>query len=87
MKDYKTEATQAAYPIIHKTIHSEDLTETEVEQWEQGLTKREYFAAMAMQGILAAGVSIDIEKEYPFQIRAQTCIVIADALIAELNKT
>ena len=50
-----------------------------------GLTKREYFAAMAMQGLIASGATIDIDKEYPFQARAYTCIVMADALIKALN--
>jgi len=51
-----------------------------------GLTKREYFAAMALQGILADGCSIDIDKEYPFETRAKTCILISDALIKALNE-
>ena len=52
----------------------------------QGLTKREYFAAMAMQGMVANGSSIDIDKDYPYQTRAKTCILIADALIKALNE-
>ena len=51
-----------------------------------GLTKREYFAAMAMQGMVANGSSIDIDKDYPYQTRAKTCILIADALIKALNE-
>ena len=51
-----------------------------------GLTKREYFAAMAMQGLVANGCSIDIDKDYPFETRAKTCILIADALIKALNE-
>ena len=52
----------------------------------KGLTKREYFAAMAMQGMVANGCSIDIDKDYPFETRAKTCILIADALIKALNE-
>lgn len=47
-----------------------------------GLTKREYFAAMAMQGLLS-------EQEYHKWIRteyATEAVACADALIAELNK-
>ena len=46
---------------------------------ELGLTKREYFAAMAVQGLLAHGVKhINI---------AQMAVSEADNLINELNKT
>jgi predicted transcriptional regulator len=48
-----------------------------------GLTKREYFAAMAMQGFVAATrYDSDSDIEYFAQIAVQA----ADALIAELNK-
>lgn len=44
-----------------------------------GLTKREYFAALAMQGMYAHGNWIK-EEIPPYAVRA------ADALIAELSK-
>lgn len=44
-----------------------------------GLTKREYFAAIAMQGMLAHGRTQDGIPEKSVQI--------ADALLAELDKT
>lgn len=48
-----------------------------------GLTKREMFAAMAMQGLVSncyygTGISIDLH--------AQEAVNLADALIEELNK-
>jgi hypothetical protein len=43
-----------------------------------GLTKREYFAAMAMQGYIACSSSSWSLAE---------CVEAADGLIAELNKT
>lgn len=50
-----------------------------------GLTKREYFAAMAMQGLLAHNCDhfkdSDLEKEGV----ANRSVQMADALIAELN--
>ena len=46
-----------------------------------GLTKREYFAAMAMQGLLAK-----FGSDYQVQI-TKDAIYWADALIEELNKT
>lgn len=44
---------------------------------DKALTKREYFAAMAMQGLIASG-QIDCISE--------DAIIIADSLIEQLNK-
>jgi len=59
---------------------------------EPGLTKREYFAAMAMQGMLsnkdttrAANNSSNSREEY-LHIISLSAIHQADALIKELNK-
>ena len=55
---------------------------------QNGLTKRELFAAMAMQGLLS-------DNDYsPYTLRngdyintlGEQCVKYADALIAELNK-
>jgi hypothetical protein len=46
---------------------------------EEGLTKREYFAIMALQGILAAN-----EGTY-YDSTIKECIKYADALIEALN--
>ena len=48
-----------------------------------GLTKREYFSAMAMQGIIANKDGLDIKIERIVESAVDT----ADALIDELNKT
>lgn len=52
-----------------------------------GLTKREWFAGMAMQGGLKW---LNVEKGethyYGWEGFAQRCLLIADALISELNK-
>ena len=56
---------------------------------QEGLTKREYFAAAAMQGLLAHGM-----KNLRANSRSETCgtaiarnsALFADELIAELNK-
>lgn len=50
-----------------------------------GLTKREYFASKAMQGILAGEPGGDVEMLSTVSI-AGWSIRLADALIAELNK-
>jgi len=47
---------------------------------EFGLTKREYFAAIAMQGLLP---SDNVSLEFA----ANAAVKCADLLIAELNKT
>ena len=48
---------------------------------EYGLTKREYFAALALQGLLSQSqFLINSEKFAKFAVEA------ADALMAELNK-
>lgn len=46
--------------------------------WTTGLTKRELFAAMAMQGL-------DIASLAPQKV-AEWCVEYADALLAELEK-
>jgi|LakMenEpi03Aug12_release.lakeMendotaPanAssembly.Ray.scaffolds.fasta_scaffold3678617_1 hypothetical protein len=45
------------------------------------LTKREYFAAMALQGILSGTQYLD-----NYELFAKHAVAAADALIAELNK-
>jgi hypothetical protein len=47
-----------------------------------GLTKREYFAAMAMKGIITNKDGLDIKIERI----AESAVDMADALIEELNK-
>lgn len=59
-----------------------------------GLTKREYFAALAMQGIIAGPFSIKSLQEwcgisrYQSDLETQTIAAVkfADALIAQLNE-
>ena len=46
-----------------------------------GLSKREYFAAMAMQGLLTESQVLDNHDKF-----AKFAVQAADALIAELNK-
>ncbi|MFM2014223.1 MAG: hypothetical protein RLZZ396_3007 [Planctomycetota bacterium] len=48
---------------------------------EFGLTKRELFAAMALQGLLA-----DPYSTQEFTIMASMSVQVADALITELSK-
>lgn len=48
-----------------------------------GLTKREYFAAMAMQGLVA---NLTIGRNEYVELIAGTSVKYADALLAELSK-
>jgi hypothetical protein len=51
-------------------------------QAANGLTKREFFAALAMQGMIAGSQGLRITvSEF-----AKQSVLLADALIAELNK-
>lgn len=52
-------------------------------QWKWGLTKREFFAAMAMQGFAQFGWTDDIERPGKIAIHS---IALADAIIYQLNK-
>jgi hypothetical protein len=47
-----------------------------------GVTKREYFAAMAMQGLLANPAYAD----YSTESKASSAVACADALLKELEK-
>jgi hypothetical protein len=49
---------------------------------QEGLSKREYFAAMAMQGYIASGLMNRCVEN----TLAMYSVKVADALIAELNK-
>jgi hypothetical protein len=58
------------------------------QQGTSGLTKREYFAAMAMQGLLARSeFSWEQEIQFGHCVQcAKLAVQAADSLIAELNK-
>ena len=67
---------------------------TDAEQWwdptkpelgnyyANGLTKREHFAGLAMQGLITLTGSFGADEE----ITARRCLKMADALLAELDK-
>ena len=70
MENNKTKTNNSAFPII-----AEDYI------IDGGLTKREYFAAMAMQGFITK-YGVDCQEEHIKQ-----AVFIADFFIEELNKT
>ena len=66
-----------------KTEQNDAAFATGDEYWRQsGLTKREYFAAMAMQGLLT---TIKLSQYMP-EIVASCSVEMADALITALNE-
>lgn len=80
-----------------KTEPSDLVDYNPIAQQATGLTKREHFASMAMQGILAGlhgskevmkafSKKCDEEKEEPVDYIANMSIEYADALIQALNK-
>ena len=73
---------QTAFPAIH--IHHyvpEDGKESVVvPRWHGGLTKREYFAAVALQGLLSR--SLDCNAG----LYSKTAVHLADTILEELDK-
>lgn len=55
--------------------------EAYTDEWQEGLTKREYFAAKAMQGLIANPSTNDSFGEI-----AKNAVFMTDALIEQLNK-
>lgn len=78
--------TEANHLVHSKTIESQRIAEDRIEfHSEGGLTKREYFAAMALQGLLASQ-----QPGYTFSTADEACnaaIEHADALINQLNQS
>lgn len=67
-----------------KTYGEDLLTHASLDkQYGSGLTKREYFSALAMQGVLVNSHSLDI---FNLKTVAGISVEIADALIEALNK-
>lgn len=70
------------------SIETEHTKEDGSKIWDMkyGLTKREQFAAMAMQGILSNPMVNELVKERGFNGVADLAADHADALIESLNK-
>ena len=51
----------------------------------KGLTKREYFAAMAMQGFIASPSSLNHSKDKSVQDIAKMSLIMADELLKQLE--
>lgn len=71
MENKETKANES----INRILYMDNYT-------SEGLTKREYFASMAMKGIISNKDGLDIKIERIVESAVDT----ADALIEELNK-
>lgn len=77
-----TQADEPAFPHGRKVLERRGGgTVTTVPKYG-GLTKREYFAALAMQGLVTMGWGVDSLLPE----RAEFAVANADALLAELAK-
>ena len=72
-----TKADEPAFARVASTQHGSMIGP------QTGLTKREYFAAKAMQGIVGNHLMIDTDN---WQWLSENAVKAADALIKELNK-
>jgi len=63
-------------------LTEEQITRSEGGHGYEGLNKREYFAGLAMQGVLTS----DPHQNYSSDSVARQAVCIADALLAELSK-
>ena len=87
------ENTHGHHPAMPTDIWVENKNGFSIEGTDPGLTKREYFAAMAMQGLCATDMlrSRELHKQLGDENLATKAIAIsavdiADALITALNK-
>jgi len=73
--------SEQAFPVLKGLRHT--TPSQQVAEVAGGLTKRELFAAMAMQGLRACGDPQCPRNSVPI---AEIAVADADALIAELSK-
>lgn len=86
----KITGNESAMPAVTTEVIDMRVIEQEVKRYHPGLTIRQHFAAMAMQGLLSN--SEITEKTYYndetdfYNSYAGSAVGMADALIVELNK-
>ena len=78
-----TEPNDSAMPSITTEIIDLGIVEQEQKTFHSGLSKREYFAVLAMQGMLSNHTIID---SIHWEWIATESVKQSDALIKELNK-
>lgn len=85
-------ANEPAFPRHYGTMTDcEKKAANRENLWTPGLTKREYFAAMAMQGLLSNPITKELVEdcfglEVPRRV-AELALHAADALLAELERS
>lgn len=81
----KTEPNQPAFPVSEETT---DRIDQGIKIYS-GISKREYFAAMAMQGLLASFTEKAAIGAWGSELElvAKTATEVADAIMKVLNKT
>ena len=72
--------TYPAFPLDAKTVD-----ENYAATWSHGLTKREYFAGLMLQGWIANSTKEPKCNDYWGEV-ASNAVSAADALLKELNK-
>lgn len=78
---------QSAFPVVRDQNLCESSDDYGSIFSSEGLTKRELFAAMAMQGFLAVAASgKDLLKGREHMRIEEAAVYMADALLAELEK-
>lgn len=84
-----TDGSESAMPAYAKGFELCEYTGMEMpgDVVKGGLTKREYFAALAMQGICARGMyERPSFEDASILLIANSAVSLSNALIAELNK-
>ena len=74
-----TYPNREAFPVVTSN------QEGQINEYYEGLTKREYFVAKAMQGILASGISKYILDQNGIKRQCDDAVLWADILIKALN--
>jgi hypothetical protein len=76
---------EPAFPT-DTTVVDGEVTQDIKKEWE-GITIRQHFAAMAMQGILSNPKVMDeVDWHYDVDAVVKNSVFVADALIDQLNK-
>lgn len=83
MEDRNTHPKDAAYPMNFEYTGEVDGIPSINTKTSFGLTKREYFAALAMQGLLTG---IEQNATIYYHEVAKDAVIAADELINQLNK-
>lgn len=85
----KEKGNESAYPtesIVTLDSGHALLDDVKKKVYSQGLTKREYFAGLAMQGMLANRNIVESLTRTEIEWVSEKSVILADALIEQLTK-